>query len=267
MIQRNFYPGDKWVFFKIYTSPLSANNLLLENINPLITQWMDSKVIDKWFFIRYTDPDYHLRVRVEITDIEKLGRVISEMRTALAEGISGNLVFKIQIDTYQREIERYGELNMERCESFFHQDSDLIIDTINKTDKENDLLVISIIWLCELLSMIKMSDSEILDFVKEMSLRYRKEFNFSNEQIKIMNLKYREIRLKAVDGIKKLHAAPYETTANNHWIRSEDRNGSLLSSLIHMHMNRLFPVNQRVYEFMVYHMFDKAFDSVLKQTQ
>lgn len=81
MTQRIFYPGDKWVYFKIYSAPTSTNNILVIKILPLITQWIGGGIICKWFFIRYSDTGHHIRFRVELADLQFIGKVITELRS------------------------------------------------------------------------------------------------------------------------------------------------------------------------------------------
>lgn len=110
-----------------------------------------------------------------------------------------------------------------------------------------------------------MSSSEILSFASNMTMNYKNEFRFSQDNIKILNQKYRDIRSKIEENLKIAHYKPNNEAKHIEWIKHVGDNNVLLFSLIHMHFNRLFTNNQRVYEFITYHFFCKAYDSVIKQ--
>ncbi len=107
-IQRDFILGDDWFYFKIYTGVKTADTLLIELIEPLTKKIMDEGLIDKWFFIRYSDPEFHLRIRFRIKNKLKLSEIILELNKLLKPFIENRLVSTFQTETYSREIERYG---------------------------------------------------------------------------------------------------------------------------------------------------------------
>src|SRR5207253_2796057 len=76
------------------------------------------------FFIRYGDPQWHLRVRV-FGDPDVLRDSIQlKLLDALREFIDSGFVWRVQFDTYQREVERYGgDEAMLLTEKAFHADS------------------------------------------------------------------------------------------------------------------------------------------------
>jgi class I lanthipeptide synthase len=80
--------------------------------------------LERWFFVRYGDPDWHLRVRFQGPRAALLGGLLPELHDRLAPFLASGLVARVQLDTYQREIERYGgPAAMPLAEELFHQDS------------------------------------------------------------------------------------------------------------------------------------------------
>ncbi len=265
MIQRIFYPGDRWVYFKIYCAPMSTNNILLDKIKPLMSQWIDERIIDKWFYIRYADPVHHLRVRVELKETYYLGLVISNLRVKLTDDLENGIVSDIKIDSYHREIERYGADNMVNCENFFFEDSCNVLDLIKYNGTDIDMIYLTIEWIFSLLFSLYMDDNKIKNYLSDMDNRYRKEFGLSIQQIKIINDEYRKISSKILSFLLNYHHELRETKIDKTWIVSPNFTNNLLPSLIHMHINRLFSINQRLYEYIVYRMSCKSFDSMLKR--
>lgn len=72
-IQRIYTIGSEWAYFKIYTGANMADDILVKELAQLVGLYLKNKVIDHWFFIRYADPDTHIRVRFHLTDPGNIG--------------------------------------------------------------------------------------------------------------------------------------------------------------------------------------------------
>ena len=130
-LKRNFCLGSEWIYFKIYTGVKTADIILTEHLHPIIKQLQQEKAIQKWFFIRYKDTDNHLRIRFLIAKNQNVSKIIDSFYPVFNDLIENNLISKIQTDTYNREIERYGETTMEDSESLFWYDSELVLAYLN----------------------------------------------------------------------------------------------------------------------------------------
>lgn len=125
-LPRSFQPGSEWLYAKLYAGSAGVDQLLREKIAPLVQEVLASGAADSWFFIRYSDPDWHLRVRFHGDP----GRLASEVLPRL-EALGGGLVRKLVIDTYEREMERYGgDAGVELSERFFRLDSDAVLNIL-----------------------------------------------------------------------------------------------------------------------------------------
>ena len=129
-IKRVFIPGSKWVYYKVYAGLNTADTILTDKIGPLGDQLIKDGVIDKWFFIRYSDPENHLRIRFHLKDEKLIESVIKGVYHAFESHINNQLIWDLQLATYQRELERYGTNTIEDLESFFHHDSEVLLDII-----------------------------------------------------------------------------------------------------------------------------------------
>src|SRR5262249_22435572 len=89
--------------------------------------------VDRWFFVRYGEPQWHLRVR-----LHGQPRVLHELLPdllAAAEGTASGsgLVWRSQVDTYEREVERFGgPLGIELAERAFHLDSEAVLHLLER---------------------------------------------------------------------------------------------------------------------------------------
>jgi len=131
MPQRNFMPGSEWLYYKIYSGPKTSDMVLTDVLFPLITALKEQKLITKWFFIRYGDPEHHLRVRFLLEKKESLGVVINKVSKKLQPLLAEDIIYKVQLDTYSRELERYGNNTIELSESLFYWDSEKIVQFLD----------------------------------------------------------------------------------------------------------------------------------------
>ena len=63
MKKRKLVPGDGWLYYKIYCHPSRANCILAQTLHPCLRVFRE-RGITQWFFVRYRDPAYHLRLRL-----------------------------------------------------------------------------------------------------------------------------------------------------------------------------------------------------------
>lgn len=127
-IDRSFPPGSEWLYAKIYTGHAGADTLLRGPIPSLVQDALESGDADGWFFIRYTDPDHHLRLRFHGDPRRLCAEVLPRLQGLLKPHLANGQVSKVMLDTYHREVERYGmDAGMPLCEAIFRADSELVL--------------------------------------------------------------------------------------------------------------------------------------------
>lgn len=281
-VQRRFILGDEWAYFKIYSGPKTLENILIHELNDVVMELFHKNTIDQFFFIRYADPDYHLRIRFLLTDVSNLGTVIQLLNTKLKYYIDHKLVWNICTDTYSRELERYGNLTMPDMERLFCLDSLGIIQFLKETEDEgND----TIRWLwgikCMdlLLEQFGLSLEDKVDFYTMINDGYSREFNMDKSMRVQLDKKYRN-EVEQISNIVDLesdnnfpglgHIFEYMRKAQPiiQAIVELSLKGdlemplnNLLSSLVHMHFNRLFRTKQRMHELVIYYFMNKFYTS------
>lgn len=125
---RTFPPGSEWLFAKLYTGNAGCDQLLQDVVAPLARQALGDGSADRWFFIRYGDPDWHLRLRVHGDPRRLAAEVLPRLHALAAPLLSNGLLWKIELGTYEREIERYGGGEaMLLAERLFRADSDAAV--------------------------------------------------------------------------------------------------------------------------------------------
>lgn len=79
----------------------------------------------------------------------------------LSKSSYSHLIWKIQIDTYNRELERYDWNLIEEAESFFFVDSECVLSIIDKIERnENYRWMIALKLIDELLSDFRLNLGE-----------------------------------------------------------------------------------------------------------
>lgn len=271
LVRKEYLLGSEWLFFKLYCHPSRSNELLIQEILPLIREWGANRALKKWFFIRYNDPDYHLRVRLNMhsDNLQKILSCISEKFTPL---VDKGIVSDIQFSTYQRELERYPADIMEQVESAFEASSDLVIGHLKGKNKNSifstcQFAFISIEKVLESFDLT-LSDRDALfsQLYHALSL----EFKQSQELNSALRKKVRKIRqdFEAIhwgkqSGSHIIHFRETHATIASHiQNNAESEKRKLISDLIHMHLNRLFTSNQRANEMVLYYCLWKYYQSV-----
>ncbi len=128
LIPRTFPPGSEWLYAKFYTGTATADRVLLEELAPLAAEAIGSGFARRWFFIRYADPAWHLRIRFQGDPRTLCTTIQPALQAAAGRLVRAGIVWKVQFDTYEREIERYGGPEaMELVEEIFFRDSEAVV--------------------------------------------------------------------------------------------------------------------------------------------
>jgi thiopeptide-type bacteriocin biosynthesis protein len=131
-IRRTFPPGSEWLFAKLYTGTATADRVLRDVLAPLVREALAAGWSDNWFFIRYGDPEWHVRVRFHGDPEALTGRVLPALHAGVAPLLDDGRLWKLQLDTYEREVERYGgPLGIGPVERLFQADSEAVLEILD----------------------------------------------------------------------------------------------------------------------------------------
>jgi class I lanthipeptide synthase len=129
-VERIFPPTSRWLYLNLYAGSATADLVLRDAIAPLVARAMESGAAERWFFIRYNDPQNHLRVRFG-GEPARLREIIDWLPELLDPLLAEGRISKWQLDTYEREVERYGgPEGMEIAERIFHADSEAVLSIV-----------------------------------------------------------------------------------------------------------------------------------------
>ncbi|SDG14486.1 lantibiotic dehydratase [Chitinophaga filiformis] len=266
--QRVFEPGSEWVYFKIFCGAKASDTILLKVVKPVIDFLVKKKMIDRAFFIRYTDPHYHIRFRLHLVDNgvgEQYAAVTKYIYDILHPYLEDKLVWKVQQDTYQREIERYGDEYMLLTEEIFFHDSLSLLACLEEEDFEDDeqiRFLTSVKNMDNWLSLYGLSLEERIAFCTEMSDAFAREFG--RDIKRQVNAQYQEWRRPVADFLnsERFNYIFAERTVKLACMGLPLDN---ISSYIHMSMNRWFTTEQRFMEYMAYSFCGKYYNQIVHQ--
>lgn len=268
-MQRNFCLGSEWLYYKIYTGVKTTDLILLEKLQPVILQLKKRKIIQQWFFIRYKDTDEHFRIRFLIDNTTNLSKVIKAFYAVMNELLQDNLVWKIQTDTYKRELERYGETTIEDSEFLFWKDSEMMLEylSIKKTfPKQEMALLFSFASIDSFLNSFSLSNLDKCNLMNSLQDSFKEEFKADKILKKELDKKYRELSKELeyfVAGDAKNDFPDFFEIIEEKEIQIADKaleiknkieipiNDFILSH-IHMMVNRQYTSKQRMYELIIY---------------
>lgn len=285
---RSFLPGSEWLYVKIYASASHMDRLLIQSIKPLIQGARAAGTVDRWFFIRYGDPSLHLRIRFH-GDPKTLGRdLLPQLWECLNPGIQKGTIWRVQFDTYEREVERYGGLaGIHIAERLFHLDSDLVLELLNilaATGPATPRWHVACCSVDRLLSGLGMNLNDKRMLVNNLGKHYEKNFSVNQRYKKQISEKFRSYRsalekiigtVEEVDGFPPLIQSTLSPCVERlKTIRAEleekRQSGDLTqtipelaSSYVHMHLNRMFRSAQNAQEMVLYDFLARTYDSKL----
>lgn len=275
--------GSEWVYVKVYIGSGSANKLLREFYNS-ISKKVSENVVFPPFFIRYADPDWHLRFRFKIKDpdycTELLKQIFDELRPYKESGV----VSRIEIASYLPEWGRYGGQEATSCiEEHFGFESEIISKVISylyeNSNGSEELAKYALAMNHSLASAFFPNDQELAQFYLDLSGRYQNEFPLQKWQRSKLKEKGRHFRDFIAEALTESYNAEnmnYDSIAREYrvtclnianklrvMLKNEREVLSVLSSLLHMLNNRLFDDAARPQEMIIYELLGRELHSLI----
>jgi len=287
-LARSFAPGSEWLYAKLYAGTATVDRVLNEVVSPLVEESLREGDADTWFFIRYGDPGWHVRVRLHGDTTKLSANVLPRLHRLAAPLLAEGRVSRMCIDTYEREIERYGgDDGMLLCESLFRADSDavLAIQALLGGDEAADAR-----WRLALRGMhlllldLGLGLNERRDLLASIRESFAEEHNINGSLEKELGAKFRKSRQElewlmnatveqAADsplhpGFVVLAERSAKVATDVVALASLDKENrlhpslsSIAGSLLHMHANRLLRSEARAQELVLYDFLARIYDS------
>ncbi len=234
-----FLPAQKWLYFKIYAHPTTIASLLKDSF---LARLVKSRAVKQWFFVLYSDPQHHLRLRVKcpFSEGRKIYyRILRWINGYLEQGIVSDFL----IGTYQPELERYGFAGIEQVELIFQKSSDVVLSIHQKIYDVDVCCYFAIASVEKILQVMIPDADKKLQFLKRTVQHMELDKNFRVE----LDQFYREHRV-SLEAVVENAIVYYGLSTfmesfspllvfNNE--KFADRYDTLILDLVHMHVNRL----------------------------
>ena len=282
MEKKTFIPGSEWVYFKLYTGTKTADEILKNELNSFVTEMLKNEVIDKWFFIRYTDPDFHLRLRLHMKEARNFTLIFNQFHDTFYPLVDSGYIWNIQCDTYQREMERYSYDTISVAEDLFFIDSEYAIKLLHHLHESSPEQHRWKLALCLIDSFLTAFSYDLLqrkDFLNLMAENLKKEFGFTRHEVsKQLNDKCRfyrkevenamlwEIEVSNTSDVLRARRQMIIPIAEK--LLAQESSGELktplrmlMTSIIHMSLNRWFRTKNRIHELVIYELLSRYYSS------
>jgi lantibiotic biosynthesis protein len=156
-------PGSDWLYAKLYGPRSFEDELIAGPLRSFGQFALGAGLSDGWFFVRYEDPRPHLRVRFHGEPTTLTGALMRELCEWAAGLVGDGVATELAIDTYEREVERYGgERGMLASEAVFVADSAAAADLLRVTRDglELDATTLAVVSVDELLDALGVGAAE-----------------------------------------------------------------------------------------------------------
>lgn len=265
--RRKYIPGSEWLYLKIYAPKISASRLLLK-LRPILRKKFSHGRIRRWFFVRYEDHAPHIRVRMLVDQMD-INEILGAFKVKLEDRVRQHVVREYQIDVYSRELERYHYAGIEKTEIFFWASSELVLQAIDSITEPSALFLFALRSTFEILLNFIREEEDLLVFCYQSYTLFLTEFKVTKLHVEL-DRKYRklqqEIEAALDESNVKYLSAQWKSTryflrtvrdlAQNPAGDATERN-QFLSSIVHMHVNRIFTDEPRKQEMITYYLLYK----------
>jgi thiopeptide-type bacteriocin biosynthesis protein len=290
--RRVFPPSSEWLYAKIYGGAATADALLTQAIAPVVSAALGSGAATGWFFIRYADPDPHLRVRWRGDPARLVGSTLPALEKSLAPWLESGAVRRWGIDTYEREVERYGgPAGIELAEAVFMADSDAALEVMRDLDDgaaEDVRWRVTLLGLDRLLGLLQLDLPFRAALMQEIRDAFAAEHRLDVDGERSLGLRFRAERRAIEDlldgpidprgplarGARAIAARDERVASPMRGYLDLDRRGELgvplgelASSLLHMHCNRMLASDHRAHELVLYDFLSRHYASKLARAR
>lgn len=107
--EQNLVPlGGEWLFLSIYIGADIQNDVIARPLQSLVSELLTNALVTGWFFVRYTDPDHHIRIRLRCASHDVRSQLYEIVCGWADTLITDGFCRRCTLDTYDQEVERYG---------------------------------------------------------------------------------------------------------------------------------------------------------------
>lgn len=251
--RRMLLPGmEQWIYLKVYVNRYRVDEFIANDMFFFCQELSDKGKLEKFFFIRYKDEAPHIRLRLKCSTYNGIGELFQMISNWLMVLKERGIIYKAQIDTYEREMERYGgKTVISAAEDFFYENSQYLCRIMQMTRKKQLSYKEEFIGVVTIISMMHSFGMSITEQEKWLSSfidrkTYRKEYLIDKKMISDAIYYYETMNQRNMEDLELDQYISKHESALKVYIEEVRKNGNteiiynknLLDSLIHMFCNR-----------------------------
>lgn len=282
-------PAAQALFVKLYGGHETLDTQML----PLALDWLARQRaagnVERWFFIRYGDPDWHLRLRV-FPPPGRHGQALVQLMQLAEQAQQAGIASRYEFSAYEREMVRYGGPRLiGHHEDLFCIDSDLVAAMLHGevfSAAQPARWAVALVAIDALLADFGLAVPQRLSLMAGLAASFKEEFRLSKQQTIALGDEYRKHARDVLAALRRSDQAPAWSrelytlldgvSARRRAVAAQIMRASpptshelsMVSSQVHMLCNRLFHAQNREYEVLVYDYLARAYrslDAVMKQ--
>jgi class I lanthipeptide synthase len=279
--ERLLPPNSEWLYTKIYLPPHSADEFLANPLSELLHHFESEQIASKWFFIRYRDPYHHLRIRIRVSHPE-LGAIVFDRLSRYLNPLQlKGVLWKWQVDFYEREVDRYGGVaGMIAAEKIFSADSAMALGALKwlSISAKNEELrrALCLVSLDEILNDFNVSLHDKQAIMEELCSALKPTFEHHKQMEIQFGKLIREERRKLMGSMMRVQSEfSGSLSARSALVqreamalaRLEEQQAltrhlpALIKSFLHMNLNRLMNAGTTKEEWMHYEWLRRLYSS------
>ncbi|MEN8906533.1 MAG: lantibiotic dehydratase [Clostridiales bacterium] len=259
------HPGSEWLFLKLYGNSKREDEFIGNSLRVINKDIIDNNYAEKFFFMRYVDPEPHIRVRFRGKSEILISKLLPEFYNKSLKLIEEGFLSKFVIDTYDREVERYGGPDLiDYAEDIFYKDSIIVEEflyLLNNKELSFDMEKLAVVSIIDYLESFGLSFEEQMNFLDKLTNRkeYLDDFRESRKiYMKIANTdddwdglnNYRDGKIVKII-LSKRHIIIKRFIQKFAMLKIKkglyNEKDDIMASIIHLHCNRLIGID-RIYE-------------------
>ncbi len=282
-MKRVFHPGDDWLYMKLYSGPETGEEWLANVFPDIVREVETRQLASSFFFLRYADPLFHLRIRFKLKNNEYLAGVLQIVRNFSSEFYKDEMIWKTEIGTYEREMERYGEDWIETAEQVFAIDSkywlSILSDLRKDEDGENKRWQVALLNTHKIFSyfdyqmdaritlLTKMVDTLYNEMGggKKLRLQIDQKFRKNNSFLEKIIKHPDELKISSLTGSEEVRSDSIKRLPEFiNQVKSWDveMSESRVSDIIHLSLNRGLRSKHRIHELVIYSFLKRLYISL-----
>ncbi|WP_068497638.1 lantibiotic dehydratase [Paenibacillus kribbensis] len=258
---RTYLPGESWFYAKLYGMNSRQDEFIGGYWEEFVRENRENGTILQAYFIRYADPNKHLRVRFELPENRTANTFLSTFHKWTEMLLHEGMIVRAVIDTYEPEIERYGGNKlMAWAERMFSCDSEVTAKLVhlirfNQVSLEQD--VIATLSVINILYQFGYHEkdafklmNQYFDF-KEYLEDFRKERKFflqwmTSDLEMSDSIQSNRQAIESIFNIRKEAVEQYSRVLYEQELEGEITNTreDIVFSVTHMHLNRLLGIGR-----------------------